>query len=65
MQGPPARERRGAKWETIAVYKWDGSAIDDSTIYFGKHGVIPMRVNVRGLTGAVSIETPIMVRDQP
>jgi prepilin-type N-terminal cleavage/methylation domain-containing protein len=55
----------GSKWETIAVYKWDGSANDDSTIYFGKGGLVPMRVNVRSLTGAVSIEVPMNVKDQP
>lgn len=48
-------------WQTIVVYQWDGSALDDSTIYFGKHGTVPMRINVRGLTGAVSIEVPIDV----
>jgi Tfp pilus assembly protein FimT len=55
----------GSKWETIAVYKWDGSANDDTTIYFGKGGLVPMRVNVRSLTGAVSIEIPMIVKDQP
>jgi type II secretory pathway pseudopilin PulG len=54
----------GSKWETIAVYKWDGSASDDTTVYFGKGGLLPMRVNVRSLTGAVSIEVPMMVKDQ-
>jgi len=54
----------GSKWETIAVYKWDGSANDDTTVYFGKGGLVPMRVNVRALTGAVSIEVPMIVKDE-
>jgi prepilin-type N-terminal cleavage/methylation domain-containing protein len=48
----------GGNWETIAVFQSDGSARDDTTTYFGKAGLAPMRANVRGLTGAVTIETP-------
>jgi hypothetical protein len=46
----------GVGWQTIAIFMPDGSAQDDSTTYFGKPGQGPMRVQVRGLTGSVSIE---------
>lgn len=46
----------GVAWQTIAIFMPDGSAQDDTTTYFGKAGVGPMRVQVRGLTGSVSIE---------
>ena len=56
----------GGKWEMIAVYQWDGSALADTTTYFGKAGIMPMRINVRSLTGAVSLEVPAIVKaDQP
>ena len=51
-----ASSSAAGKWETIAVYTWDGSAREDSTVYFGKGGWVPMRVTIRGLTGTVSIE---------
>ena len=52
----------GVKWETIAIYVPDGSARDDTMTYFGKPGLIPMRMRLRSLTGAVTLETPIMVK---
>ena len=45
-------------WETIGVYLPDGSARDDATIYFGHQGIAPLRMVLRGLTGAVAIEVP-------
>src|SRR6266851_5504957 len=57
----------GSGWETMAVYMPDGSARDDSTTYFGKPGVWPLRAKLRGLTGAVAIETYNIYKttDQP
>lgn len=46
----------GTGWETVAVYMPDGSARDDTTTYLGKTGMAPYRVNVRALTGAVTVE---------
>lgn len=43
-------------WETIAVFLPNGSARDDTTVYFGKGGIAPMRAVLRGLTGSVAIE---------
>jgi prepilin-type N-terminal cleavage/methylation domain-containing protein len=48
----------GSKWETAAVYLGDGSARDDTTVYFGKPSIVPMRIRVRSLTGAVVVEAP-------
>lgn len=48
----------GNSWETIAVYLPDGSARSDSTTYFGHQGIMPLRMVLRGLTGAVAIEVP-------
>jgi prepilin-type N-terminal cleavage/methylation domain-containing protein len=62
--GPNGSPAAGAKWETMGVYQWDGSARDDVTTYFGKGGLIPMRVNLRGLTGGVSIELPVVVKGE-
>jgi hypothetical protein len=52
----------GGTWQTIAVYLPDGSARDDSTIFFGHPGIAPMRVQIRGLTGAVSVDDPNSIR---
>jgi type II secretory pathway pseudopilin PulG len=46
----------GSSWETIAVYLPAGNARDDGFTYFGLQGAVPMRVEVRGLTGAVDIQ---------
>jgi prepilin-type N-terminal cleavage/methylation domain-containing protein len=62
IEGASGTAAPAGKWETVAVYKWDGSAMDDTTTYFGKAGMTPMRVNVRSLTGAVSIEVPMLVK---
>jgi Tfp pilus assembly protein FimT len=51
------------KWETLAVYLPEGSAREDTTIYFGKAGLIPMRARVRALTGVVTIESAIVVKE--
>ncbi len=50
-------------WQTLAVFSGDGSARDDGAVYVGKAGFMPLRVRVRGLTGAVSIDVPALVRD--
>ncbi len=47
------------RWKIIGVYLADGSARDDATAYFGYPDTLPMRVRVRGLTGAVIVETPV------
>jgi prepilin-type N-terminal cleavage/methylation domain-containing protein len=54
------------RWETIAVYLPEGGARDDTILYFGKTGLMPMRVRVRGLTGVATVEMAIAPReDQP
>lgn len=55
----------GAGWQTIGVYLYAGDARDDVTTYFGKPGLMPMRVRLRGMTGVVTIEVPREVKDQP
>jgi len=56
----------GSKWEVIATYLPDGSARDDSMVYFGKPGIVPLRARVRALTGAVAVEVPVNGQgDQP
>ena len=42
----------------------DGSTIDDVTFYFGKAGLSPLAVQLRGLTGAVRVYDPTE-GDQP
>jgi Tfp pilus assembly protein FimT len=48
----------GRDWQVAAVFMPDGSALDDSFTYFGKIGTAPLRVRLRALTGAVSVEQP-------
>jgi prepilin-type N-terminal cleavage/methylation domain-containing protein len=55
----------GGGWTTICVYKSDGTGQDDATTYFGKPGLIPMRIKMRAFTGSVTVETPILVKGQP
>lgn len=57
----------GDTWETIAVFLPDGSARDDATVHFGKPGLAPMRVQVRGLTGTVELNvfSPNTVGQRP
>jgi prepilin-type N-terminal cleavage/methylation domain-containing protein len=56
----------GLGWETIAVFLPDGSARDDTTTYFGKLRMGPMRARLRGLTGTVAIENyKTILADQP
>src|SRR5205085_2243890 len=54
----------GTAWETIAVYLPDGSARDDTTIYYGRLGFGPNRAVLRSLTGSVSMETFNVKADQ-
>jgi len=44
-------------WNTAAVFLPDGSAVDDTTVYFGKAGSSPLRAKLRALTGIVNIES--------
>lgn len=48
----------GGGWETAAVYLPDGSAREDADIYFGKVGLRPLRIQLRGLTGTVHVTDP-------
>jgi prepilin-type N-terminal cleavage/methylation domain-containing protein len=50
-------------WQTLAVFTGDGSARDDGTVYIGKAGWIPLRLRVRGLTGSVVLDVPLVVKD--
>lgn len=60
--GSQERLTPGTAWQTIAVYKFDGSANDDSTTYFGKMGMMPMAAELRGLTGSVTMRSPVEVK---
>ena len=51
----------GNGWQTIAVYTYDGSAREDSIIYFGKTGTPLMAAEVRGLTGSVIMRSAVEV----
>jgi len=51
----------GAAWQTIAVYSYDGSAREDSITYFGKYGTPPMAMELRSLTGSVTIKNALEV----
>ena len=50
----------GGGWETAAIFAPDGSALDDTVIYFGKPGASPLRAKLRALTGIVNIETYVL-----
>lgn len=52
----------GTEWRTLAVYQFDGSARDDSITYFGKMGLMPMGVELRGLTGSVTLKSATEVK---
>jgi hypothetical protein len=47
----------GSAWQTIAVYGYDGTAREDSIIYFGKYGTPPMAMELRALTGSVTMRS--------
>ena len=49
----------GSGWATAAIFVADGSAMEDTVIYFGKPGMVPMRAKLRALTGTATIETQI------
>ena len=49
----------GGSWITAAVFTPDGAARDDTVIYFGKPGLVPMRAKLRALTGTASTESAI------
>ena len=46
----------GAGWVTIGTYLPDGTARDDTIFYFGKAGVSPLCVQLRGMTGTAVIQ---------
>lgn len=48
-----------------AVVNPDGTTVDDVTFFFGKAGLSPMAVRLRGLTGAVRVFDPTAEGDQP
>ena len=48
----------GSEWHTIGVYNYEGSAREDSITYFGKAGIPPMAIELRGLTGTPTMRTP-------
>jgi prepilin-type N-terminal cleavage/methylation domain-containing protein len=50
-------------WKTLAVFTGDGSAREDSMVYIGKASYMPLRLRLRGLTGAVTVDVPALVRD--
>jgi type II secretory pathway pseudopilin PulG len=52
VNAPPAA---GGSWETGAVYLPDGSAREDVLFTFGKLGLRPQQLQLRGLTGAVNL----------
>jgi prepilin-type N-terminal cleavage/methylation domain-containing protein len=59
-QGSP---QAAGGWQTLAIFNGAGSARDDGAVYIGKAGYMPLRLRVRGLTGAVTIDVPALVRD--
>ena len=52
-------------WQTLVIFTGDGSARDDGEVYVGKAGLMPLRMRIRGLTGAVTLDVPFLVKDQP
>jgi hypothetical protein len=57
VQGAGPTPTGGGSWQTIAVYNYTGAARDDSITYFGKYGTPPMAMQLRALTGSVTIKT--------
>lgn len=55
-------ESSGGAWQTIVVYTYDGSAREDTITYFGKSGTPFMAMEVRALTGSVTMRTPAEVK---
>jgi type II secretory pathway pseudopilin PulG len=56
----------GGTWETMGIYLAEGYAREDATVYFGKPGLAPMRLQLRGLTGVVNIQDSFTAKaDQP
>jgi prepilin-type N-terminal cleavage/methylation domain-containing protein len=49
-------------WQTLSIFIADGTARDDGTVYVGAAGLIPLRLRVRGLTGAVTLDVPYQVQ---
>ncbi len=56
ISGRQEAGQAGSDWETLAIYLPGGDARDDTMTYFGHVGFLPMRVQVRALTGAMSVE---------
>jgi type II secretory pathway pseudopilin PulG len=54
----------GGTWEDGVVYLPDGSARDDAAVLFGKAGIPPLELRVRGLTGAVRLLDTSRPEDQ-
>lgn len=45
------------EWSTAVVFLPDGTARDDVRIHFQVHGVRPMLLHLRGLTGTVTVQS--------
>lgn len=52
----------GTTWQNLAVYLYDGSAREDTVIYFGKMSTMPMAAELRALTGSVTVRSPAEVK---
>jgi len=65
----------GNSWQLAGVFlpeggarggdNGDGTTGDDVTFYFGKSGIAPLAVRLRGLTGTVRVFDPDLEGDQP
>jgi len=47
---------KSGNWKTVAVFNIDGTASEDVRIVFQVRGCTPMALQLRGLTGDVSVE---------
>ena len=52
-------------WETVLIYLPDGTAREDTTVYFGLPKLRAGGLEVRALTGAVSVVEPLRQEEQP
>lgn len=62
-EGTPGSDRVDpSKWTRVVTFLPDGSARDDVEIVFQSRGARPLRLKLRGLTGAVTVK-PITTED--
>jgi len=64
LAGASGAPSGGGTWEDGIVYLPDGSARDDASVFFGKAGLAPLELRVRGLTGAVRLLDTARAEDQ-